>query len=72
MYYNEQEFERNYKFIDQIKKKERKLLRRQLENVDIDENERVRIRLQLQRMVNIIFYICFILNIDFLIIVFVL
>lgn len=46
------EFERNYKFIDQIKKKERKLLRRQLENVDIDENERVRIRLQLQRMEN--------------------
>lgn len=52
MYYTEQEFERNYKFLDQIKKKERKLLCKQLENVNIDENERVRIQLQLQRMVN--------------------
>lgn len=53
MSYIAQLFEKNYKFIDKIKKKERKTLKKELQNPEIDDDERKRIRSLLQRMVSL-------------------
>ncbi|XKL63334.1 hypothetical protein PGB90_005698 [Kerria lacca] len=45
-------FEKNYKFLDKLKKKERKLLNKKLMDPELDERDRFEIKLALQKIEN--------------------
>ncbi|XP_065211702.1 ribosomal RNA processing protein 36 homolog isoform X2 [Planococcus citri] len=50
--FDEQHFQKNYKFISKIKKKEQKMLSQKLQDPETDSNDREKIKLLLQRQKN--------------------